>query len=132
MKEITRINHYGLRVTSLDTARDFYQQLGFAFIEGPVGPEPVAIMQHDCGITLNLILNVSHSDVKNILMDHPEKYPGYTHIALEVVDLDAVEQQLITLAVPITAGPHTVPGGARLLFIRDPDHNVIEFHQPAK
>jgi len=45
MKEITRINHVGLRVKSLDVSRSFYDKLGFVFIAGPLGPEPVAIME---------------------------------------------------------------------------------------
>jgi len=44
MKEIIGINHVGIRVTSLESARAFYEQLGFIFIEGPIGPEPVATM----------------------------------------------------------------------------------------
>jgi lactoylglutathione lyase len=46
MKEITRINHVGLRVKNLDVTRSFYEKLGFLFLVGPVGPEPVAIMEH--------------------------------------------------------------------------------------
>jgi len=41
MKEITGINHVGIRVTHLDAARKFYEQLGFVFLVGPIGPEPV-------------------------------------------------------------------------------------------
>ena len=45
MKEIKRINHVGLRVSNLKTSRAFYAKLGFEFIAGPIGPEPVAIME---------------------------------------------------------------------------------------
>ena len=131
MKEITRINHVGLRVKSLDISRAFYEQLGFVFIIGPVGPEPVAIMEHPSGVNINFILNGSPQSTNNKLMDEPEKYTGYTHIALEVTDLWAVQQTLQKLDIPITEGPITVTGGATLLFIRDPDENVIEFHKPA-
>ena len=131
MKEITRINHVGLRVSSLEIARDFYSQLGFEFIVGPIGPEPVAIMEHPSGVNINFILNASEDEKLNVLMDVPEKHTGYTHIALEVFDLDAVQEQLDELSIPITEGPITISGGATLIFIRDPDDNVIEFHQPA-
>ena len=57
MKEITRINHLGLRVKDLDVSRDFYEKLGFIFLAGPVGPEPVAIMEHPSGVNINFILN---------------------------------------------------------------------------
>lgn len=131
MKEITRINHVGLRVKSLEVSRAFYEMLGFEFIAGPIGPEPVAIMEHPSGININFILNASDKSSKNILMDIPEKHSGFTHIAIEVTDLETVEQQLKEKQIPITEGPITIPGGAMLLFIRDPDENVIEFHKPA-
>jgi len=131
MKEITRINHVGLRVKDLKTSRAFYERLGFVFIMGPVGPEPVAIMEHSSGININFILNGSLSSTNNKLMDEAEKFTGYTHIALEVTDITAVQQNLHELAMPITEGPITTPDGAMFLFIRDPDSNVIEFHQPA-
>jgi lactoylglutathione lyase len=37
MKEITRINHVGLRVKNLDVTRSFYEKLGFLFLVGPDG-----------------------------------------------------------------------------------------------
>ena len=57
MKEIIKINHVGTRVGDLDRSRDFYEKLGFEFLMGPVGPEPVAIMEHPCGININFILS---------------------------------------------------------------------------
>ena len=131
MIDITRINHVGLRVTDLDTTRSFYEKLGFEFLVGPVGPEPVAIMEHPSGVNINFILNANDPVKLNLLMDVPEKHTGYTHIALEVQDLDAVKSQLDELEFTITEGPITTPDGASFIFIRDPDDNVIEFHRPA-
>lgn len=130
MQEITRINHIGIRVANLEQARNFYEQLGFVFIVGPIGPEPVAIMEHPSGININFILNAIAGETNNILMDNPIKYPGYTHIALEVTDINAVQHALQNKGIAITDGPITLPNGAVMLFIRDPDKNVIEFHQP--
>ncbi|WP_197484191.1 VOC family protein [Halioglobus sp. HI00S01] len=59
MKEITGINHVGLRVRDMQVSRTFYEQLGFEFIVGPVGPEPVAIIEHPSGVNFNLILNAA-------------------------------------------------------------------------
>lgn len=130
MQQITRINHIGLRVCDLETSRAFYQSLGFEFIAGPLGPEPVAIMEHPSGINLNLILNANVPRDDNVLMDRQEKYPGYTHIALEVTDLAAVQATLASLNIPITGGPIVLDNGAAFIFVRDPDRNVIEFHAP--
>ena len=129
MNEITGINHIGLRVTNLTKARTFYEKLGFEFIIGPIGPEPVAVMEHPSGININFILNGSASTVKNILMDVPEKHTGYTHIALEVSDIDAILKLLKSKDIKITEGPVTFPSGTSI-FIRDQDYNVIEFHKP--
>jgi len=130
MKEITRINHVGLRVRDMDVSREFYGKLGFEFIVGPVGPEPVAIIEHPSGININLILNVSkEAPKKNMLMEADLKYPGYTHIALEITDYNSAKVSIQELGFPITG--EVEYEGAQFFFIRDPDDNVIEFHQPA-
>ncbi len=131
MKEITGINHVGLRVRSLETARAFYEQLGFEFIVGPIGPEPVAIMKHPSGVNINFILNAtSDASASNVLMDVPEKHTGFTHIALEIDDLDTVRQQLAAREIAITETVE-LTDGAVFIFVRDPDGNVIELHKPA-
>ena len=129
MKEISGINHLGIRVTDLDRARAFYEQLGFDFVVGPIGPEPVAIMEHPSGVNINLILNADAGANENILMDVAEKHPGYTHMALDVNDIVAVERSIRSLGIEITEGPVVLPDGGVMLFIRDQDRNVIEFHQ---
>jgi len=131
MKEITGINHVGLRVKDLEVSRSFYEKLGFLFIAGPLGPEPVAIMEHPSGVNINFILNAGKDANINLLMDVPEKHTGFTHVALEVLDLDAVQKNLVVLGFPLSGGPITTPEGASFVFIRDPDGNVIEFHKPA-
>lgn len=131
MKQITRINHVGLRVRDLEVARAFYEKLGFLFIVGPVGPEPVAVMEHPTGVNINFILNASSdASEKNILSDVAEKHTGFTHIALEIDNRSAVEQQLAEMNIPITETVE-LPDGTEFFFIRDPDMNVIEFHKPA-
>jgi lactoylglutathione lyase len=131
MEEITRINHVGLRVRDMDISREFYAKLGFKFLVGTVGPEPVAIIEHPSGVNINLILNTSEdAPDKNVLMDDSVKYPGYTHIALEITDAKSVSNKIQDLGFTITE--HVEYEGARFFFVRDPDGNVIEFHQPAE
>ncbi len=129
MEQITRINHVGLRVRDLAVTRAFYELLGFEFLVGPVGPEPVAIMEHPSGVNINFILNASpDASASNVLMDEATKHTGYTHIALEISDAAAVRSKLEELGITIT---ETVEfGDALFFFIRDPDGNVIEFHRP--
>ncbi len=129
--ELTGISHIGIRVHDLDRARAFYELLGFEFVIGPVGPEPVAILSHPAGIEINLILNATEAVDDNILMDVDIKYPGYTHVALSVSDVDDTKAALEGAGVRIMEGPVTFPGGARSIFVRDPDRNVVELNQPA-
>ena len=132
MKEITRINHVGLRVRDLAVSRAFYEKLGFAFIVGPIGPEPVAVIEHPTGININLILNASTDAANNnLLMDVPEKHTGFTHVALEITDREAVQRRLGESGIPITETVE-LEDGTVFFFVRDPDGNVIELHQPGK
>ncbi len=130
MKQITGINHVGLRVRDLETSRAFYEKLGFEFIVGPIGPEPVAVMLHPSGVNINFILNASEAASKeNLLMDAPEKHTGFAHIALEITDRSEVVEHLEKVGIPITETVE-LPDGTMFFFVRDPDGNVIELHQP--
>ena len=132
MIPVRRINHVGIRVADLKRTRAFYERLGFVFIAGPVGPEPVAIMEHPSGVNFNFILNAAGDDQHNVLMDDERKVAGYTHAALEVENLDRVHSLLQELGIAVSEGPVESPDGARFLFVRDPDRNVLEFHQVAQ
>ncbi|GIC78479.1 VOC family protein [Moritella sp. F3] len=130
MLGLTRVNHIGLRVGDFETSRDFYAKLGFQYVTGPSGPEPVAIVEHPSGININFILNAvkpAQGDMAtNILMDIATKHTGYTHVALEVEDAELTIRQLGELGIALSAEPMTHPTGTSL-FIRDPDNNVVEF-----
>ncbi len=128
---ITGIAHVGIRVFALERSRAFYEKLGFQFVAGPIGPEPVAIMSHPCGVEINFILNAGEAEAPNPLMDLPAKHPGYTHIALAVRDLAASQLALQAAGIALSGGPVTFPTGAQAVFLRDPDRNVIELNQAA-
>ena len=94
-----------------------------------MGPEPVAIMEHPSGININFILNASpDASPSNVLMDEPAKHTGFTHIALEITDPEAVKRQLEIHDIAITEEVEFE--GEMFFFVRDPDGNVIEFHRP--
>ncbi len=131
MQEIIGINHIGIRVTNLESSRKFYEQLGFIFVAGPIGPEPIAIMRHPSGVIINLIINANKNLNGNILMDIDDKYAGYTHIALDVNDIKSIQKSIKKMHIHITEGIITLPDGGMMFFIRDQDKNVIEFHQNA-
>jgi lactoylglutathione lyase len=51
-------------------------------------------------------------------------------MALDLTNIAAVETRINELKIPIAEGPITLPDGGIMFFIRDPDRDVIEFHQP--
>jgi lactoylglutathione lyase len=122
--------HVGIRVHDLDRSVRFYALLGFHKTAGPIGPEPVAILQHPSGLEINLVLNATLADAPNVLMDGPDKHPGITHIALLCADIGAAQRQLQAAGVALSGGPMQLGPVARAIFVRDPDRNVIELHQP--
>ena len=126
---ILGLAHIGIRVHDLERSVRFYELLGFRKTAGPLGPEPVAILEHPSGLELNLILNAASADEPNILMDVPPKHPGITHFALLCPDILAAREQLAALGIALSGGPIRFGPGAQAIFVRDPDRNVIELHQ---
>jgi len=89
---IERIDHIGIRVRNLDCASAFYAVLGFALVRRAEGDD-VAIIRNQHGVELNLVFNANAGDpTANILMDVPDKLPGYTHIALRVASIPATHR----------------------------------------
>jgi lactoylglutathione lyase len=121
--------HIGIRVHDLARSVAFYELLGFTKTVGPIGPEPVVILEHPCGLELNLVLNASHASGPNILMDVPDKHAGITHFALLCPDIAAAERALETGGIPLSGGPVRFDTSAQAIFVRDPDRNVVELHQ---
>jgi lactoylglutathione lyase len=124
------IAHLGIRVADLERSRAFYRLLGFELVAGPFGSEPVAILEHPSGVEINLIVNARPGAPHNMLMDEAEKFAGYTHVALLCKDIASAQASLEQAGVALSGGPVTFPTGARAIFVRDPDKNVIELHQP--
>jgi lactoylglutathione lyase len=126
---ITGIAHVGIRVHDLDRSVRFYALLGFTKTAGPIGPEPVAILDHPSGVEINLVLNAPVADEPNALMDVPEKHAGITHVALACPDVNAAKVALQAAGITAIEGPVSFGGRALGLFVRDPDRNVIELNQ---
>ena len=126
---ISGLAHIGIRVHDLERSLRFYELLGFTKTAGPVGPEPVAILDHPSGVELNLILNAPVIAEPNILMDVPDKHAGITHIALLCPDIAAAKAALEAAGLSSSGGPIRFGPRNQGVFFRDPDRNVIELHQ---
>ena len=125
---ITGYDHVGIRVSDAERALRFYERLGF-ILEPDLSNERVAELVTRDGTRVNLIFNGEpRAGARNILLDEPRKWPGYTHGAFIVPSLDAVLNWANRHRVGITEGP--VDWGRRLTcFLRDPDGNVLEFNE---
>jgi lactoylglutathione lyase len=125
--EVSQVDHIGLRVRDLDRAMRFYALLGFA-LHARATNDAVAIVRNEHGVELNLVFNANaEAGGKNILMDVPEKYAGYTHVALRVASIKATIEALRANHVRITQGPVSFGRDGHVsVFVRDPDLNVVE------
>jgi lactoylglutathione lyase len=124
---IERVDHIGIRVRDLDRALAFYGVLGFNLAHRAVGDD-VAIIRNEHGVELNLIFNANAGDPdRNILMDAPHKFAGYTHMALRVASIPATIATLRANDIAISQGPVSFGQSGQIsVFVRDPDRNVIE------
>ena len=126
MIQIEVIDHLGIRVSDKARALAFYAQLGFELVHES-DFDAVVILKNAGGVELNLIINgVDKTGGKNILMDVPEKHPGYTHVAYRVADISGTIAHLKKSGIVITQGPVTFGDGHVSVFFRDPDKYVIE------
>jgi lactoylglutathione lyase len=126
MIEIETVDHLGIRVADKARSLTFYAQLGFELVHES-DFDAVVIIKNRVGVELNLIVNgVDRTGGKNILMDVPEKHPGYTHVAFRVTDMNSTIRALKNAETVITQGPVTFGDGHVSVFVRDPDRNVIE------
>jgi lactoylglutathione lyase len=124
--QVKGLSHIGIRVHDIARTRAFYEQLGFRWTWGPAGPEPVAAMTHPSGLELNFIINAPDAARPNVLMDGGGKYPGITHIALQIADVAATRAALEAAGIAVSG-----TRGKVALFVRDPDRNVIELASDA-
>lgn len=122
---IVAVDHIGVRVRDAARAREFYGKLGF-HVTYEDKTDPVIILRNPAGVEINLVVNAVPGAGPNVLMDVPEKHPGFTHVALRVASIDDTVTALRALDIAISEGPVKLGLRNVSLFIRDPDGNVIE------
>jgi len=125
----TAYAHLGIRVTDKDRAIEFYEKLGWSEeIDLPEHSANEMVNAH--GIYINLIFNgVPREDSGNILQDEPIKYPGITHAAFVIDSMKELLALLKRENIHISGGPDIYSNRRKVVFIRDPDGNVLEFNE---
>ena len=132
MINITGIAHIGVRVTDFKRSIPFYEALGF-YLTRNDQQERVVVMKHPAGVEINFLDSVNFdNDGRNVLMDETVRYPGFTHLALSVSNINQAVKRIHSLGIKITEGPVSFGDGSTSVFIRDPDRNVLEFSQPQR
>jgi lactoylglutathione lyase len=127
--KIKSLDHVGIRVMDFDESIGFYEKLGF-LVTRQDSKEHVVVLTHDSGVEINLLDSGSDdNNKKNILMDIEQKFPGYTHYAIEVDSAVTAKNFFDSVGIETTEGPVTFGDGKTSVFVRDPDRNVIEFTQ---
>jgi len=130
MIEVTGIAHVGVRVADFSRSIGFYKNLGFKLIREDY-EERVIVLNHQGGVELNLLDSVNDTNKgKNVLIDETARFAGYTHIAIEINDVQHAVTKLYEMDIRITEGPVTFGDGSTSIFFRDPDGNVIELSEP--
>ncbi|GAB6878025.1 hypothetical protein JCM17823_02990 [Halorubrum gandharaense] len=135
-------HHFGITVADLERAVDFYTETfdlpvlaefevsGEAFADAVDVPGATGSFVHlDAGdARVELVeYELAASD------DGPApalNRPGATHLGLEVEDLAAFYEELDD-EVATLSPPRTTSSGSRILFVRDPEDNLVEVIEPA-
>lgn len=133
MINIDRIDHIGIRVADLDRAMAFYRIFGFEQLHAAEN-DAVVVMKNAQDVEINIIYNANNSnDGNNILMDVPDKYPGFTHVAFRVTSIADTVAALNENGIEITQGPVAFGADGHVsVFLRDPDRNTIELRGRAE
>ncbi|WP_461517519.1 VOC family protein [Porticoccus sp.] len=133
MIAVNRLDHVGIRVHDFARTVNFYHQFGFKVIRDD-RHERVVVLRNAAGTELNLLDSVdTPTDAavagSNLLMDQAHRHPGFTHIAMQVADIEVTLRDIESLGITVTEGPVTFGDGKTSIFFRDPDRNVIELTQ---
>lgn len=132
----TRAHHVGVTVVDLERAVEFYRDvLGLAVLDRfTVSGEAFATGVGVEGATAEFVhLDADGARIELIEYD-PEgerrtaadvNQPGATHVGLSVSDIDGFYEELPD-GVETLSEPRTTESGARILFIRDPEGNLVE------
>ena len=134
------VHHTGLTVSDLDRSVEFYTDVfgwtvearfsvaGDAF-ETVVGSEGVSgrFVHLDGGDGRIELVEYDPADSARDPPTLPQ--PGGTHLAVAVDDVDAFLDGLPEDTDPLSE-PRTTESGTRLVFVRDPDGNLVELLEP--
>jgi glyoxylase I family protein len=142
---IKGIHHVAISTPDLDKISGFYRDIFGFGMESEVAWKAGT----ELGALCDTIIDLKNSSAKSVMLrkggmiieffqySSPEPKPmdpgrrvcdhGYTHICLEVQDIDEEFERLKNAGMQFHASPPKgEPGGLRAIYGRDPDGNVVE------
>lgn len=138
---IGQATHYGLNVSDMDAALDFYRDtLGFELdrrfpvsdvqsdIVGVDGVEGEIVFLDAGGFEIELIA-YSAPDNEVVHETASGHDVGVAHICITVDDVGGLYEEL-SPEVEFVNPPRTVGNGAEIAYARDPDGNYVELYEP--
>ena len=117
MKEITRINHVGLRVTDLETTRAFYEKLGFITMGGEADNGWLMLKQGD-----HIIGLFQGMFDKNILTFNPG-WDQQSNETESFTDVREIQRKLREQGVALASEADEASEGPASIMLLDPDGN---------
>jgi lactoylglutathione lyase len=123
---VLRYAQLGIAVTNLQQSQVFYQLLGFQTISNSL--PNVLIMKNAGGLELQLLQStLTEQSSRNILMDYDDqKYPGHTHAALSVPNIQSTREYFESNGLVIS-GERNFGDKIMSIFVRDNDRTTFEF-----
>jgi len=142
---IERLMHVAVSTADLDRAVQFWSHLGFHEVKRWDWPRGVSVINTFLGVEDSAaraaLLEGHGSGIELFEFSAPEQpgsddrsihRHGYTHVCLQVDDLDAELERLGTVGFRTSGPPTDTPDGRRMIYGQDPDGNTIELVQPAE
>lgn len=141
-----RVLHTAISTPDLNRAVEFWAHLGFEQVRSwswPEGTEAVddflgvrrsaarAALLQGPGAAIELF-EFAAPDAGHATRDHASSIArsGYTHLCLEVDDVDTEVDRLTAVGMTFWAAPVADPTGRRMIYGKDPDGNIVELVQP--
>jgi catechol 2,3-dioxygenase-like lactoylglutathione lyase family enzyme len=129
-------HHVGVTVSDLDRTAEFYREvLGLDELDRFTVSGPAFADAVDVDGATGRFVHLDGDGVRIELVEYDPQgpdaggdeinRPGATHVAVAVDDLDAFHADLDS-SVGTLSGPRTTESGTRILFLRDPEDNLVE------
>ena len=100
---VLKLDHLGIRVTNLQLALDFYTLFYFEIDPSEnLDEHQACVLIHNSGLRIKLLYNAANYQGHNVLIDAVIKYPGITHLAMQVDNMQETQKRLAKNGITIT------------------------------